>query len=297
MSLEESSFADRGWHVARFAAALVLFLAAGTKCHEILVFGGTSGLLDSIPLATILLVEGEWLGSILLSGNVCNKAAWACAVTSFAVFGSTALARGFSGDSSCGCFGRWSVNPFLTAALDSALVLLLVCCRPKVRLPGQRQRVVMALAIWLAVGLPAALAMGKSLNASGKQGDSFGHGRIALLKPETWTGNVFPLLGYIDIGRALQSGEWRVILYHHDCPKCREVIAGYERSTKSSVTAAPAARIALIEMPPYANLDRDQRAVSSRFLFGRLSREKDWFVTTPVEIALKDGVVVGEVGD
>jgi hypothetical protein len=64
-----------------------------------------------------------------------------------------------------------------------------------------------------------------------------GRGNLVILEPGKWTGKRFPLLPYVeDAPRQLQQrqrplrqrlaeGDWRVVLFHHDCPICRELIA------------------------------------------------------------------------
>jgi hypothetical protein len=105
---------------------------------------------------------------------------------------------------------------------------------------------------------------------------------VVLIEPENWLGLRWPLLRYIDIGEQLAQGTWNVVLYHPNCAECREVI---KELTTKGVGEQP--RLALIEVPPH------QSTLTSgpRWTHGRLTTEKQWVLTPPVQFALRDGIV------
>jgi uncharacterized membrane protein len=155
---------SEGWHVVRVAAALVLFIAAATKCHQCCTgpIPGTG--LFSAKWFVICLVGAEWFGSLVLLANILPKPSWAAALTCFSAFALVAMGKGLAGEASCHCFGRWEVNPFWTATMDVAIVVSLLRWRPRQVAADSRQlfaRATCVLVVWLAVGVPAALAMGR----------------------------------------------------------------------------------------------------------------------------------------
>ena len=50
---------------------------------------------------------------------------------------------------------------------------------------------------------------------------------VMILEPKTWVGKRLSILDDIDIGGQLAKGEWLVVLYREDCPRCREELPRY----------------------------------------------------------------------
>ena len=99
--------------------------------------------------------------------------------------------------------------------------------------------------------------------------------------PESWVGREFPLLDRVDFEGDLRRGDWRVLLFHHSCPKCVETLDELARTALEG-SARP---LACLEVPPYGEVEREAPGVQ----FGRVRDELR--VTTPVLLTLKDGVV------
>ena len=119
-------------------------------------------------------------------------------------------------------------------------------------------------------------------------GEIIGHDKVVVLQPKTWVGKRCPLLAFIDIGEELKRGEWLVVLYRHDCPKCRQALP----NLPLLVSEVDRSRVALIEMPPYANDAAAVDCSAASFARGALSEGVDWFAQTPVLVHLREGVVV-----
>lgn len=109
--------------VVRTALGVLLLLSAGLKAH-----GLFSGSLADSPLSSprlqaatieLELVIGLWL----LSGM--PAARWG-AIGLFSLFTIVSLYLALAGQRSCGCFGRVTVNPWITFALDLGAVLALL---------------------------------------------------------------------------------------------------------------------------------------------------------------------------
>ncbi len=285
-----------GYDVVRLLLAVVLLLAGGLKAYQLAtepVIG--TGLLDSrwLLMAT---VEFELFFGLWLLSGILPKLTWTAALGLFGVFTCVSFYKAITGYATCGCFGRVQVNPWYTTTLDVSIVLSLLRWPPK----GQESlfsidlrhlpiRAAGVLAAWLLVGLPAAVAMGSySESTLSDAGEIIGDGKLVVLEPEKWIGKRFPLLDYIDIGDKLKEGKWLVVLYHHDCPKCQEILRGLARITRKSAVQ----QVALVAMPPYGQEDG---VVSSPqdFVKGHLKPVKDWFAETPIMATLQNGVFVG----
>ncbi len=127
---------------------------------------------------------------------------------------------------------------------------------------------------------------------------------MVVLKPEKWIGRPFPLLPFIEdcpdqlklgqqpLRKRLAEGDWIVVLYHYDCPKCKQAIVKYEALARHSAGVPQFSHIALIEIPPYGDVDALPIFFDCGCSFGRLSAGKEWFVETPLEIVVKDMQVV-----
>ncbi len=192
------------------------------------------------------------------------------------------LSTGLMGEASCGCFGRLiQVNPYLTATLDLALVVSLLRWQPKHSFFSIR-RAIAAMAVWALTGIPAAYAMASYTPTTlSDTGDILGSSKIVVLEPERWIGKTFPLLDYIDIGDKLKEGKWLVLLYHHDCPRCQEVIAELTKKKE-------AVSLVCVEVPPY----KKNKKLSTACVNARLLTKREWFVSTPVILRVAAGQVM-----
>lgn len=293
---------DRGWHVVRVVVALVLLVAAAAKCHQCCTgpIPGTGVL--SARWFVICLVEAEWLGTVglLLLAGILAKPAWAAALACFGAFTLVSLSKGLMGEATCGCFGRWELNPFITATMDAVIVASLLRWRPKQAVADFRQvfaRATCVLVVWVAVGVPAAYAMGSyTPDTLTDAGGIVGDDAIVLLEPEKWIGKRFPLLEYIDIGDTLKEGKWVVVLYRHECPECQAVVPKYARLSRELSARGEAVNVALIEVPPYGDHRAQSALHKAECCAGRLSNAQEWVGTMPLVLALERGMV-NEVGN
>lgn len=294
-------FVCDGYDVVRIILGLVLLAAAALKGHQL----ATEPLLE-IGLFTsrwflIGLIEFElFFGFWLLSG-LFPRRTWMFSLACFTVLGGISLFRGLAGDSSCGCFGRVEVNPWWTLLLDVMIVAALYRFRPvrsatadvsptAANMNSFALRLTVLVLATLLMGIPIAMIRQDPASLSA-DGLIMGRGEIVILEPEKWIGKRFPLFPHIDIGDQLIQGQWTILLYHHDCPKCQEVITRYERLQHEYASTANHRRIAVIEMPPYADGSVSPTDSHLGFSMGKLSDRKQWFVAAPVEIILEQGTV------
>ena len=295
---------NRSWSFVRIAVAGLLLTASALKCWQLATepIIGTS-LLDSrwLLMAT---VEFELFFGLWLLANIWTKPTWAAALACFGLFTCVSLCKALSGHASCGCFGSIQVNPWYTGALDLVVMASLLRWRPSPAFPlppGEgkgkgggpavsftTQRATAVLVIWLAVGLPAAFAIGSYADTTiSDAGEIIGDGKIVVLKPETWVGKRFPLLGHIDIGDKLANGLWIVLLHRHNCSACREAAAEYELLAKDFSTKSSCPKIALIECPPYAPNAKEDGSM----VIGRMDEGHEWQLSGPTSVLIDAGQV------
>lgn len=126
------------------------------------------------------------------------------------------------------------------------------------------------------------------LNADGL---TFDDGTV-ILEPNKWVGNSFALASYINVGPQLMHGNWIVLLYRYDCEDCQRAVPCYLALARSASDVPNAPSIALIEIPPYAPAGQELVSSSDKSVMkGRLTKDRDWFASTPVAVRLNSGVV------
>jgi thiol-disulfide isomerase/thioredoxin len=305
--LGRSLLTVEGYIAVRTILAAILIGAAVLKGYQLAtepVLG--SGLLSS-RVFLIAVVEFEWLFGVWLLTGMYPKWTWRVALGCFGLFACVSLYKGLSGDASCGCFGRVTVSPWWTLTMDLAAVAALLLWTPREREPdGEMARaepsrpigsyglgVLLSIVVFASVSGAVAMA-GFHPAMLAEDGMIVGPGDVVVLKPEKWVGKRFPLLDYIDVGGQLAHGDWLVLLYHHDCPKCLEILPSYALLAQQWANSLSRRRVALVEMPPYA-------AGSVAFsmapcVYATLNRDQEWFAATPITIRIKQGRVINNSG-
>jgi hypothetical protein len=211
----------------------------------------------------------------------------------FALFAGHSLLLILQGAQSCGCFGAVEVNPVWTLLVD--LFVLIGLAIEHITSLSRKSNSVhcgkFALpTAWLAISI-ATTSVATTItllwwttppqpNARGMIYTSEG---LVILTPEKWIDQRFPLLDEIDPD--VSRGEWVLLLHRHDCPRCQEAVPKYQQKARDDATR----QIAIVEMPPYSNKDALDASPCRN---GRLSDKQEWFVETPLELRLQDGVVL-----
>jgi hypothetical protein len=207
------------------------------------------------------------------------------------------LYRASVGESSCGCFGKVSVSPWVSAGIDLLVVAAVVMWRPGGRgqdnsNPGWLTRVGVAVA-GLAVGVLAVVVTRVPEPARlAEDGSIIGDGRMVALEPEKWVGKRFPLLRHIDVSGELRHGDWIVVLYRQGCPACEKEVAKYEHEASERKSDRDRPRVALLEVSEVGAGKEGEREDHLACLHGRLSNQRQWAVETPVVLWIQNARVV-----
>jgi thiol-disulfide isomerase/thioredoxin len=271
-------------------AGIFLIGASVLKIHQLVTEPIISkGLWESWEFFLIQIPLELGLGIWLVCG-LFRKAGWLLGLIAFGGFIGVTLYKSLSGAESCGCFGVVKVNPWVTLiVVDIPIFLLLAIFRPKgeklLPPPWPKAAHFLAIAIPTFILLPAieyVLITNKPPMVSQT---------YEVIDVKQW-GNQqrWSLLDYIDIKEQLQNGEWVVLMYHNDCPDCREAIPLYEKMYKD--LTGNNVNMAFIEMPPYGDDNLQLVKPGGEVPHGVLNDIKKWLVETPVVVVLRDGKVL-----
>jgi thiol-disulfide isomerase/thioredoxin len=268
---------------------LLLLTAAVLKGHELLTTPMANADIWTNRYFMIFQVEFELALGIWLLSGLFKRVAWLAALGCFTLFCGVTLYKALSGFGSCGCFGNVHINPWITLfAVDLPAVILLVIFRPKLEI-----RRFLHIPHWLEplpklsvlgtvflIGLSAVAVSSPVLILNEP---AMVTAQYEVLEPETWIGKELPILEHIDIAEKLKTGNWLVVLYHHDCPSCAEEVPKIEQMSQELKGNEDFLRIALVEVPPYGHIPIDE---NTNCTFGKLNNSKNWFVKTPLIVLI-----------
>jgi hypothetical protein len=215
----------------------------------------------------------------------------------FVIVSCVAIFEAIRAQPDCGCFGKFSPPPWVTALMDVASVTALLVCQPRLNLAASSRRLYIGGAILLAgVGTCITIEATRphlvriSLADLKAGTEDFGPpGSLVVLEPAKWIGHRLPISGHIDVGDQLMHGRWIVLLVHHDCQHCLAAITQYEDESANNAGKKDVPRLAVIEMPPYGQ--EGQKLAGPSTLAGSLDTQREWFASTPVALLLEDGIV------
>jgi thiol-disulfide isomerase/thioredoxin len=271
-----------------------LLAAAVLKGHELLTTPMANTDIWSNRYFMIFQVEFELALGIWLVSGLFKRAAWLAAAACFSLFCCVTLYKGLTGAESCGCFGKVHVNPWITLfAIDLPAVLGLFLFRQKIEAQKalnpahwlQPRPTWIQLCVVLLIGISTiAISSPVLLLSEPKLVTS----QYEVLEPETWVGKELPIINHIDIGEQLKTGNWLIMLYHHDCPDCIATIPKIEQMAREIQGNEDLLRIALIEIPPYCPNNKDE---GCSCIHGHLTNAKEWFIITPTVALLTNGKV------
>jgi hypothetical protein len=297
------------YRVLSVLLGLLLLTAAVLKTHQLAtepVLG--TGLLESRWFLAVV-VEYELLLGFWLFSGLFQRTAWWILLATFAGFAVVAAAKAVSGEASCGCFGRVATPPWLVLVIDVCAILALCWCRVS---PAGRDRVP-SRSVFLRGQVPSPTRFGiaKRFRAHGwlvaawfttgmglaffahpgARSEDLAHvgkriGDLIIVEPERMQGQPFELGKYIDSGDRLTRGSWLVVFYHSGCPKCETLMKNWAMLT-SGIRGR--ANTAFISVPP--DLSATKPSMDD-VLWGTLEGNTEWFVPTPLVVALRNNQVL-----
>lgn len=222
--------------------------------------------------------------------------AWPLTACVLLVFDAVLLTQ--LGAENCGCFGsKISVPPWLMLAIDSALLVALLVTRPWSALARGGPNVVMlAGACALGLALPWVLdrqSLPSSIESNDPSQDEPRLGRSWVqLDVESWVGKDVwdtPLARWIDVTSLPLSGLW--VLYRNTCDHCAahlEHLADTEKGERFLT-------LVRLEEPADTEANRVVMRLPEGDFVQRASLPptQDYVLTTPGELLLEDGRIVG----
>lgn len=107
-----------------------LLVTAGLKAHGLTIDAIPRDSILASPQFQFLAIEMETLFGLWLLSGWAQRAAWFGTLCFFLLLAGVSLHLALAGQVSCGCFGEFQVNPWLTFYLDLAIVGLLAIIRP-----------------------------------------------------------------------------------------------------------------------------------------------------------------------
>ncbi len=284
------------WLVLRLFVAAILLVAAGLKAHQLATTPSLGGGVLETRWFNIFVVEFELLFGIWLVFGMLQKLTWIASVALFSIFATVSALKGISGEASCGCFGKVTINPWLTAGFDLAVVGLLIWVRLRMKTTfvfrAKNWAVLINLLLaWMMIALPLGWTMATfEPSTATVDGRISGTSNAVILNPVEWLNQDWPILDFVETDKNLRSGRWVIILYGADCHQCHQYVMAWKNS-QFPVSERQGERVLMLEMSGNPENEFKKTLATEPFLWGNLSYDKQWYVKTPVVLLLQDGVV------
>lgn len=284
---DPATYRRAGQMITRLFVAGVLLVAAYFKFTQLLTPDIRTG-----RLWHLLQVQGEFLLAVWLLSGLFRRTAFAVVAACFVAFTVVSLQKAISGATSCGCFGRAEVNPWVTVSLDVVIVVLLLLWFPS----GPTRRPRRLLQFILYPSAIVVLLLMTYLGVTYHPGRLLPDGRITgdprhvELTPDDWVDHAFPLAPYLIDAPDFRTGRWNLMFVRRDCPLCHDALEDLRTQAGTYPDKDLLSRIVIVEVPPdgpFPLLD----SLRPTFPPARLRDDRDWTLLTPTVIKLHDGVV------
>ncbi len=282
-------------------ASLLLFFAAAMKWRQLPVVERLGDdLLHRQSFVGGQIVFEASLAAWLLSGTA---AKWSrrVALAAFGVFACVALYEAVGGAESCGCFGQFKVNPWITVIVD--LLFAGTLARSpwwhglKTRPMNGRRFGIFGACLIAIIGLTVwRYNQSLAVDKGGNDGILFTQDGLAILDTDNWVGKPLPIASYLNATSpsskiavtGYQTGNVVIMIYSNECDHCRRAVPRYVAWLKDNSKTTP---FWFVEMPPYAKADEALVSPALGINCLRLSDQHEWFAQTPVLVKLENGIV------
>ena len=303
MHKESKRITRFGFAQFRFVVAAILLLAAGLKAYQLVTAPLPPVMQGSVftPLLELLndcyflmlVVVGEILFALILIAGIWQQWMWLLSLLGFSMFTLVSLMKGLSGESSCGCFGTVTVNPWITTGLDLTIVIFLTVFRERIDWtfpPPDHKKVSTVLIAWFVfagLALFAMLSLQEQPHAT--LGTEFigADGSITImLEPNMWVGKELPLWDRVDSKSrlTLEKGEWNIVIGRKQCEECKRLL-----EKLGTQTAIPSAILELDDGTTDMGYSEYQTMVS---VTGNLKIDPHWRILTPCLVQCRNGLCV-----
>ncbi len=287
-----------------WVASVVLFVAAVSKASLVSASAGIWGL----QIGDFFVYDAHISAEVVLACALLlfpqSRPTQLAGAATFSVYSIFAIGYAAKG-APCNCFGDAQVNATLVAAFDVAVAIAFV---GSLMVPIERTPEWRAVLRWARHALMAAVCCALALtlvHMSRVSAESF---VLEDGRPVDWplvsrasavlrTGEVFPLIDFVEHGGAIADGEWDILVVRPGCEACRKAIGDFELIT----TMAAHCGRAIVILPSVDDRTEIRRMGTAgipvfrlRRVFTKHRREVvPWTLPVPVRISLSDGVVVG----
>lgn len=281
--------------VSRFVVGALLLASATLKLHLLLTAAPVvSNDWLATPLVQWLAVGWESALALWLFTGWRAKVSRMLAISTFGTFAVVSLRQVVIGQTSCGCFGELTVNPWIVFWMDVAVLAFLTMWDPE-RATAEKRRGwsrpimsggLVAIAALAATVVNLSLAGARQLSDDLPMSDS-----TVIVEPEQWLGKKFPLIHHIEANESLVSGRWLVLFHRQDCEACKPAIPAVLSYAYDHQDDSDRKRVAIIEVP-MANSPKPLSVTPGRLCSrGHLNSSHNWRVQTPLICSVHDGVL------
>jgi thiol-disulfide isomerase/thioredoxin len=214
------------------------------------------------------------------------------------MFALVSFYKAFSGEDSCGCFGKVPVNPWITTSFDLLIIALLFYFKPnniknifndiknintlKCFFSQHYSRLILYVGVFLLLGGAVYTWIEQKTFDRLEHAGQVLKSNVVQLTPETWLGKELPLRDYIIDGREIMRGRWTVLLVRPGCEHCAKVKKQLIQNAKQDQDS-----IAILDI--VAKIP--QPDISENIRNYRLHSDFTWVADTPVVLFLQDGIV------
>lgn len=110
--------------------AALVSIAAAFKLYAEIVDAPSVGGFFSRHAFNVLVINLEFLLALWIISTVTPSLCWLTTVTVFLCFAAVSLYQALTGQSSCGCFGKIPIHPWISFSLDLFVLAMLVLSKP-----------------------------------------------------------------------------------------------------------------------------------------------------------------------
>ena len=275
--------------IATMAAVSLLVFAASLKTYSSLVLPVEQNQILGSSWVTVAVIAFEFCLAIWFLSDMARKFASFVLIATYAVFSILNIISLIKSENACGCLGVFEVHPVVMLCIDVAIFGGLVSpfFLPRKGSSSQLRQIKpskVGIGLVFACGI-ISFSIGLIYHpkmAKANTVEQVTTSKLIVIETDDWKGQEFPISDWVNSYSMISEGEWKVVLYRENCPKCCAYIEDLLKSSQKH-------RLAFIRFPPY----KDDPFVLSRLehTWLTVSDEIDWFIDGPKSFLLVNGIV------